>query len=570
MENKTPKTFPQPLILAVYPDVETNVPQQVHKKGVFIVGIESGYFFFKWNQYIDNTPQLHRPSPTNANNSNNSNKPSESNVKSTDDYSIPYFHQIYIISSRIQKLIIAPQETSSDILISTFHPPEMLQFQFYSNPITSCLQLLQLLAVNSAILKNPPSTPDFWPITLSNTANTFPIFDKLARVFDVPCIDGLFQVPYLQVFTSFDSIPYVDEIANQETSAKFGVQGGIFTDFPLDQEFYEHCLMSSVNFSELRVQASRRGISPSMRYILWPQLLSVLPFKSDTQHFIDIRTKEYQALKQQWTLLSPYQLSKRPELRSAYQTIRMDVRRTNIPPDSNVDQIRKLLSNILKTYAVWCFDVRYTQGLNDILLPFIIIFERSPYSEEVREALSFWCFAAFIEQIDSALIENNMDGVLNEDLPFVFQLLKKYDVNCAKWFEQCEMSDLSFLVSSYILAFRRSLSQNDIERAWDSVLASNYPAHFIPCLAVSLLLFAFPACSKIENCSTPLLLPVCDKILANQPIGSVIGVAIQIAGNEQPREKRIKTKVRQLFSTNFFTPYMAEEYQQCVSAHLFV
>ena len=54
MENK-PKTFPQPLILAAYPNVETNVPQQGHQNGVFIVGIEGGFFLQMESIYSKST-----------------------------------------------------------------------------------------------------------------------------------------------------------------------------------------------------------------------------------------------------------------------------------------------------------------------------------------------------------------------------------------------------------------------------------------------------------------------------------------------------------------------------------
>lgn len=558
-QNFMSRTLPQPLILSIFQNVKTFVPHKGHMDGIFIVGMEGGFFFFKWIQNRDISPQQTLLQPTNVN--------QESQViRQISGLS----HQIYLTSSRIQKIIVTPHEPISDILISTFHPPEMQQFQFTVNPIPSCIQFLQLLAINSSIIKTSSSGSDFWRMTVTNNATMYSMLENIAKIYDITCTDGLFQVPYLQVFKSVESIPLVDELSNTQISSRFNIQSAIFTESPLDHDFYRHFLSSSANFSDFCLQASRRGIDPNMRHFIWPQLLHVLPFEANPSKFIEIRTREYETAKKQWLSLSSYQLAKHPELRSAYQTIRMDVRRTNVPADFDEQKIKTVLTNILRTYAIWCFDVRYTQGLNDVLLPFVIIFERSEYPQEVKEALSFWCFAAFIEAIDSALIDKNMDGIMQKDLPLILELVGKYDKPCAQWIENCNLSDMNFFVSPYMLAFRRSLSPNDLERAWDTIMASSNPSHSIICFAVALIIFAFPSFSKIQNCSLPVLLPLCDKILAKSPIGPVIGVSLVIAGNEKPREKKSHFHTKDVFYTDFYTPNMTDEFKECIASNLFV
>ena len=412
----------QTLILSIFHDVETYVPGKSGSKGIFIIGKDSGTFFFKWSQYL----QLD-PIPKIQINKNLSPSSSRSQIE--------YFHQIYLTSDQIQKIILTPTPSVADMLISTFDPPEMHQFLFKSNPMESSLQFLQVLGINSALLENPIITSDFWRNTIITNANTYSSFSTLARVFDISCENGKFNVPYIQIASSINSIPLVDELTKVKIASKFGISGSQFIKNSLALTDFQQIVGSGINFSDLRIQASRRGISKELRPYLWPQLLNILPFSKDTSQILQFRVKEYFIIKKQWQSLSNFQLHHRQELRSSYQTIRMDVRRTNLPLNVDEKKFRTIMTDILKTYAIWNYDVRYTQGLNDILLPFLLVIydsKTSQYSDEEKEALSFWCFSSFLEKIESALVEKSMDGVMSQDLPFVLNLLNKTDETISK------------------------------------------------------------------------------------------------------------------------------------------
>ena len=515
-------TLPQPLILAVFHDVETYVPGKSGSYGVFIVGKDNGAFFFKWSQYKE------QEFPSQSPPGSSPNSPSRH---------VLYCHQIYLTASQIQKIIVTPQEQRAGLLISTLHPPEMHQFQFTQNPMGSCMQFLQVLAVNSFLTSDTKVSGDFWRTTMTNNAITFPSASSLARVYDIECDKGKFNVPFILVST--DSVPLVDEITKAQIASSFGIDGSQYVNSPLSISDFDNIIGSSISFNDIRIQASRRGISPELRSILWPQLLDVLPFSKQTASVLKQRVEEYQKTKKQWQTLSSFQLTRRTELRSAYQTIRMDVRRTNIPQGLDEGLVREMMVNVLRTYAIWNYNIRYTQGINDLLLPFIHVFLTSKhYTNDEVEALSFWCLASFAEKIESSLIEPTIDGILQEDLPFVLSLLKVHDEKVYNWINDCNMSDMNFVVSSFMLAFRRSLDELQLERAWDSVMAADDPHSFVLSLAAALIIFAYPAFSRIDNCSTPVILPLCDKILSQQPIGSVVGVAISIDRGSQKLEKK--------------------------------
>jgi hypothetical protein len=414
------------------------------------------------------------------------------------------------------------------------------------------MQFLQVLAVNSVLTEDTRVTSDFWRTTMTNNAITFPSASSLARVYVIDCEKDKFIVPFIPVST--DSVPLVDELTKAQIAASFGIDGSQYVNSPLSISDFDHIVGSSISFNDIRIQASRRGISPDLRAILWPQLLDILPFSKKTANVLKQRVDEYQKIKKQWQTLSSFQLTRRTELRSAYQTIRMDVRRTNVPQGLDEGLVREMMVNVLKTYAIWNYNIRYTQGINDLLLPFIHVFLTSKrYTNDEVEALSFWCLASFAEKIESALIEPTIDSILQEDLPFVLNLLKIYDEKVYNWINECNMTDMNFIVSSFMLAFRRSLDEFQLERAWDSVMAADDPHSFVMSLATALIIFAYPAFSHIDNCSTPVILPLCDKILSQQPIGSVVGVAISIDGGSHKLEKKINQRLVP-------TPNISKEY----------
>jgi hypothetical protein len=73
--------------------------------------------------------------------------------------------------------------------------------------------------------------------------------------------------------------------------------------------------------------------------------------------------------------LSKMQLKYLPDVRDAFATIKVDVKRTH-PPDvtTRVAHRDAILIRILRTLPMWNLDVRYTQGLNDLAVVFMTVF----------------------------------------------------------------------------------------------------------------------------------------------------------------------------------------------------
>lgn len=504
-------SLPQPLILTIIHDVETYVPVRRSVRGMLTIGKDDKTIFFKWSQY-PNEERL-----------NTSNSPprigSPGSPNAMPRIPANYNHQVYLLATQIQKIIITPQEQSSSIIISTVNPSEMHNFTIKSNNKQSCLQILQVLATNSA--SEEIKSSESWNSIMFQIASLY--VSELAPIYDISCDNGVFSVPIVQVQTS---IPNVDELEKVKIAACFGVENHHFVGSPITEKEMDGFLASLVSLNELKAIVGRRGLSDDIRGFIWPRLLGVLSLKKDCKEEIAKRVAAYKEMKGQWESLTSFQLTRRNELRYSYQTIRLDVKRTFMKKGEDEDKYRKVLTNILKTYAVWNYNIRYTQGMNDLLVPFLMVFSRSKeYNDDEVEALSFWCFATFIEKIETALIESNIDGIMCNDLPSAVELLREYDPNAFNWISENEIGDMSFIASSFMLAYRRSFEEDQIERIWDSVMSADNPRLFMIALTASLIIFSYPTFSRMGLTSTAHLLPVCDKVLSQQPIGSVIGVS---------------------------------------------
>ena len=550
------KSLPQPLILSVFHGVITDTPLKDQSSGQLIIGKDSdSSFFFKWTPDID-TKDLSRIQI------NRSIKGSKSTqIRSPSKY----IHQIFLSSNRIQRIIITQQPHVFDI--STLNPSEMHEFKFSINPIQYTLQLLQILAVNSVLVNCTTVVGDFWRVTTLNNANFCPSTENVLKVYDVPCENGVFIVPNIVVAPPVESISLVDGIAQAAISSKYLINGPLYERSPLSLDYYDKIVGTTIKISDIRLQVTMKGLDHDLRALLWPQLLDVLPFEKDVSEIRKMRIQEYNQLKSQWETLVPYQLNKRSKLRNAFQTIRMDVRRTNIPTPYDEKKVKQSMINILKTYAIYNYNIKYTQGLNDIVLPFILVLIDKM---EEYEAITFWCFASFLEKVNSPLVESNMDGLMNIDLPYVFSIIQENEPKCSEWLINYKMEDLSFLVSSYMLAYRRSFDESKLERLWDSIIASTDPYHFMICFTAALVIYSYPPFAKIENCSSSHILQISNEVFSQLQVGSIIGLSLLFESNSKHLERRMPIHIETTFMSRYFRSKFEDSHRSYFENNLYL
>jgi hypothetical protein len=256
-------------------------------------------------------------------------------------------------------------------------------------------------------------------------------------------------------------------------------------------------------------------------------------------------------------------------VRDAFATIRVDVKRTH-PPEvvTRCKNWDATLIRILRTFTIWNLDVRYTQGLNDLTVVFMIVFLPtigSQLTADEAEAMVFWCFASFVEVIGSGLIAENMMVMQDREFTQIMAIIERFHPACAKWLVSYDLADLSFLISSFILAYGRSFPPDVVARIWEALVAVEAPWLFLRYFSASLLILSFPSLQKVQNCSIGKLVSLMDQLFPHQDVGAVIGISLSMMKNSQAvvqeeirnRKAAVQEKIQELCGgeRKFFEPY---------------
>jgi hypothetical protein len=308
-------------------------------------------------------------------------------------------------------------------------------------------------------------------------------------------------------------------------------------------------------FSELgplREAIEVRGIEPGIRWKIWPVLLNVLPFKGDGAEVLAKRVAEYQSIRTQWQSMSKCQIKYNALVREAFVTIRVDVKRTNPPPCVEaLEEWSVYLIRVLRTYAVWNLDVRYTQGFNDVCVILMTLFVPEigiSLTKEESEALVFWCFAAFVERTASGLIAEDLMVMQSREIGAIMTITERFHPACGQWIKAKSLSDLSFLVSALILSFGRTFDSKVIPRIWETLITSSAPKLFLRYFASSLLILSYPSFLAITNCSIGKLVSQMDAIFRGQNIGNTLGMALSLMkkSSAEIKTKNLTPPIREL------------------------
>jgi hypothetical protein len=430
----------------------------------------------------------------------------------------------------VQKILVSYHPTeSSYVLINTITPSTMHQFSFPAGSSYQALHLAQLLALRAS----PPSrlceSVDFIIDSIEASADRY-------HLLDITVNHGVIRMPPEFGFTKTE-IEFVPP--DLHIMAGFRVQADDFMTNPITD------ISSFASLEKLQIAARSRGISPRQRAAVWPILFRVLPLGPGRADVLKSRTAEYLSVRKQWISMSKMQFKYKHIICDAFTTIRVDVRRTH-PPDviTSIPNWDSILVNILRTFTLWNLDVRYTQGLNDLAVIFMTVFMPAvgeTLTGDEAEALAFWCFAAFVELIGSGLIAENMMVMQDRELKQIMSIIASFHPACAKWLTSSGLEDLSFLISSFILAYGRSFEPPAIVRVWEALVTVQAPWLFLRYFSASLLILSFPSFLKVSNCSVGKLVSLMDEVFRQQDVGAVIGVSLSMM---EKSKAAVQTEIR--------------------------
>ncbi|ODV64231.1 GTPase-activating protein GYP7 [Ascoidea rubescens DSM 1968] len=153
----------------------------------------------------------------------------------------------------------------------------------------------------------------------------------------------------------------------------------------------------------------------------------------------------------------------------------------NDDEEHNISNIKnehlKNLREILITYNEYNQNLGYVQGMTDLLSPLYYIFQDN--------ALSFWCFAKFMERMERNFVRDqsgmkNQMLVLTELVQFMLPELYLH-------LEKCDSNQLFFFFRMLLVWFKREFEFNDTLRLWEIFWTDYYTSEFHLFFALSIL-----------------------------------------------------------------------------------
>lgn len=488
-------------IIAIFHKVTANSQHL----GAFLVFTKNGELSFAWRPYDKNA----KPPP----------------------------QEFTLSISNVNNLMINYQEVDKYLLI-TGKSSMMHQFSFnQSHDLVNFMQLLTLLQHNKLEKTAPIETLIDYSIDAYNSNQSkYGLY-----VFDVDNTDIRIQPEYFIHGYEEISIPNVKP--DLLIISQFNIKSEDYTQNPV--VFSEICKMSS---QEFRDAICKRGIETNERHLIWPVLFGILPLDPEERSSVlKARTTEYVTIRNQWKQMPKWQLKYCQIIKDAFNTIKVDVKRTHPPETTSILQNWDIvLVSLLRTFSIWNLDVRYTQGLNDLALTFLSVFlpfSGTVYTPDEAEALIFWCFSAFVEFISSGLIAENMMDNQNKELKEIMSIIMQFHPACAEWLNAKGLGDLSFLIASFILAYGRSFQPTTVARIWEALVSVEAPWLFLRYFSASLIILSYQSFAKIPNCSSGKLVSVMDQIFYHQDVGAVIGVSLSMM-KKSKNEMQTQIKMR--------------------------
>ncbi|KAM0790942.1 hypothetical protein ACM66B_004247 [Microbotryomycetes sp. NB124-2] len=233
--------------------------------------------------------------------------------------------------------------------------------------------------------------------------------------------------------------------------------------------------------AEAKKRIFQRGLASDVRKEVWPFLLNMYPWDSDTRQRKDIRlerTKVYDNLKAKWS--NDVELHKTDRFIEEAHRIEIDCRRTDrthsmfAANDEGIDPKEsphppsnahvKQTQEILLTYVFASDERDYVQGMSDLLSPVYVVCDGD-------QVTSFWCFTTLMERMKKNFLRDQSG--MKQQLSLLQGLIRTMDVQLYKHLESCGALNLFFCFRWILCGFKRELTFEQTLQLWE-VLWTDY------------------------------------------------------------------------------------------------
>jgi hypothetical protein len=232
----------------------------------------------------------------------------------------------------------------------------------------------------------------------------------------------------------------------------------------------------------------------SLRSILWKLLLNYLPSNvKEWKDYITDKREDYKNLKQD--LLSVEE----EQLKQVQDEIMKDIKRTKthmhfffLPSKENQQETNAdVMGRILYIFALLHPDIKYVQGMNEILSPIFYCFSNDPNSffSNTTEADVFYCFENLMLEIKEIFIkekDHTATGI-HAKIHYIDKMFEYIDSELYEHFKAQHLEVEYFAFRWYTLLFTQEFNMPDIMRIWDSIIIYNDKFEFLAYLCVSVI-----------------------------------------------------------------------------------
>ena len=149
-----------------------------------------------------------------------------------------------------------------------------------------------------------------------------------------------------------------------------------------------------------------------------------------------------------------------------------------------------VLKRILFIYTVFCPDISYHQGMNELLAPiyYCYSYDRT-YTEETEENIeadSFWSFYYLMTKVSQSFVSANDKGL--EIRSFIFQKCLEYvDLEIYNQLQKLYIRNEYYCYKWFILLFTQEFEINDILKIWDLIFSHEDKYYYVVYIGLAIL-----------------------------------------------------------------------------------
>jgi len=171
----------------------------------------------------------------------------------------------------------------------------------------------------------------------------------------------------------------------------------------------------------------------------------------------------------------------------------VEKKRSEVKPlslSSKYEAHADVLTRILFIYAKINPEVRYIQGMNEVLAPIYYCFslDQNPYFSQYIEADAYFCFSNLMNKIKDNFLrsKDNTSNGIHSKITNIFRILVSLDKDLSQKFIDQKIEIHYFAFRWVTLLLTQEFEIPDVLRLWDSVLSYDSLFEIISFLSVSI------------------------------------------------------------------------------------